>query len=335
MKIEDGKTWSDVLAGCPPIDWLKQIGENFKYAWTQTVADVRSLWEDFGYGVRGVWEGIRSGFSQVWEWQKNIPVIGDAIKGVDYGIGLVKKTWNSLTPCWKTIIVGTAAAAGAVVAIGGGIYALAAIAGWMGGSLLANIGITVTAGTLLSLFITGTRSLWNFNWNISDSQIEAQFKSKMITLSGRTGEILGTTLGGVICGWGLGTAIAYFNPSLAAKIKRIMPEVWEEILEEYKPFFGYVARLTLSSIMMSSFKTVRSWIKNSVKLMPFLGSKFQKAVESWGAEGSKPWSFASAFRESYENISNPFLQAFVEELAEEGLDSCDNNAYLVAAGLSY
>ena len=145
---------------------------------------------------------------------------------------------------------------------------------------------------------------------------------------------MGTTLGGAICGWGTGTLIAWFKPSLAARIKAIMPEIYEEMMEEWRPFFGYVARITLSSIGMHLFKTARSVIKNAAKLMPFLGNKIQDMIKGWGAEGSQPWSFASAFREKYENIKNPFLQAFTEELVEEFFDSCDNQAYLIAAATS-
>lgn len=334
LKIEDGKTASDALSGCAPIDWVKTFCSDFALAWDQTVLDVKNLVSNFLYGVQGTWDGITSGFSWLWEKITNHPVSRSIVNGVSYGIGLVRKGWNQLDKCAKTLIKGTAIVVGGVVAIGAGIFGLCAIAGAAGSNLLAAGLVTISAGLLLRAFASGVRQIYNFNWNQTDTEIEAEYKQRLISIASRTSETLGYATGTVVCGWLPGTAIATFNPVLSAKVKAVMPELWDEMREEIVASISTVSRLGVAILFKNIYKNVRTWIKKKAhRYSIFFGQRFDKVIQSWGAPGSKAWSFASGVEEKIESIQNPMTRAIAENAIEGLFEGCDESIFTLAGGL--
>lgn len=335
MKIEDGKTPDDILSGCAPIDWIKQVASDFKYAWNQTILDAKNLWKDFLYGVRGAWESASEVASQIWDntlgWLmgriRETPIVQATERAISYGIGIVTKAWNGLSDCTKSIIKGSAAIAGGAAVLAGGIWAIAAAAGAIGSCLLLQGAIVISAGLLWNKFVRGVRFLYNFNWNVSDSQIEQQYKAKLINLAGMAGEVSGVALGNLVCGYLPGQVMSTFNPVLAAKIKMAQPEIWEEAREEFESFLRISSQVGLGIWIADRYKNARKWVRIQAKggKLPVPG-KINDILKAWGEEGGKPWSFASAVNEKVEAIQNPFLQNFAEELLEGFDEGCDAGA---------
>lgn len=333
MKIEDGKTASDALSGCAPIDWVKSVMSDFSYAWNQTVLDTKNLLNEFWYSAVGTVETIREGFSWLWGKITNAPVVQQVIGGVSYGIGIVKKGWQALDKCTKQLIKTGATVAAGAAALAGGIWAICAIGGAVAGSVLAQGAIVLSAGFLLRTFATGVRNLYNFNWNQTDRELESEYKNKLVTLAGLAGETVGTAIGGATCGWLVGTAIGRFNPVLAAKIKLAMPEVWEEVRETFEAFLRSTARIGAGIMFKNIYKNARRWIKKNASRIPGLSPSMEKIIKAWGEPGSKSWSFASAVEEKIESIQNPITRAFVEEGVEGFFDSCSESIFTISAAI--
>ena len=330
MKIEDGKTSSDALSGCAPIEWVKSVMSDFTLAWKQTMIDVKDLVKEFFYGLQGIGQTAAEGFGWLWKKVTGAPVIRGAVNAVSFGIGLAKKGWDTFDACTKTLIRSTATT-GAVCAIAaGGIWAIASIAGAIGSSWVASAAITISAGFLLRTFANGVRFIYNFNWNQTDREIENNYKQKLQTIAGMAGDTVGTAIGGATCGWLVGTAIGRFNPVLAAKIKIAMPEIWEEVREQFEVFLKGVSRIGAGIMVMDIYKNARRWIKKNANRIPGLSSKWEKIIKAWGEEGSKPWSFAKVVEDKIESISNPITRAFVENTVESFFDSCTESVFTIS-----
>ena len=333
MKIEDGKTASDALTGCAPIDWVKSVMSDFSYAWNQTILDTKNLVMEFYYSAVGTVETVREGFSWLWGKITNAPITQAVVGGISYGIGIVKKGWRALDKCTKAMIrTGATVAAGAAV-LAGGIWAICAIAAAVGSSLIAQAAIVLTAGTVLRLLAQGVRYIYNFNWNQTDEQIEQEYKSKLTTIAGMAGDTVGTAIGGATCGWLLGTTIGRFNPILAAKIKLAMPEIYEEIEQQFSLFLQGTARIGAGIMFKNLYKNARTWIKKNAHRIPGLSDKMEKVIEAWGEPGSKSWSFASYVEEKIESIQNPITRAFVENAVESFFDSCSESVFTISAAI--
>lgn len=325
MKIEDGKTSSDMLTGCAPIDWIKGVANDFRYAWDQTVLDAKNLWNEFTSALRGTAETIREGWSWLWGNIARQPIVRQITGAVSYGVAVVKKGWQSLDACTKAMIKGSAIVAGAAAVLVGGTYALCAVAGAVASNAVLATGITLAAGALMRAFGGGVRFLYNFNWNQTDAQIEAEYQSKLTQIAGLAGGAVGAALGSAVCGWLPGTVIGKFNPVLAAKIKMAQPEIWEEAKEEFEQFFRSTIRMSIGIAFKNIYKNVRRYIKklaNNNRLP--IPASWNNAIKAWGEPGSKSWSFASAIEDKIESIQNPILQNFAEELVDGFFDGCDN-----------
>ena len=196
---------------------------------------------------------------------------------------------------------------------------------------------------LTSWLIQGIQYIWNFNFNITDEQIDAQFKNIKLQLVGQLGGTLGNAVGWLVCGVGPGLLMLKFNKAMALHILR---EVGEEALEEFAANLALLARQSTRGLInwlaMTAFKNTRRYIKDAAKNPNgavskignlVFGSNFNNMVQAWGEEGSKPWSFSSAFNNWIESIENPYLQEFTEEFFDEAFDACQEALYVVANGV--
>ena len=111
--------------------------------------------------------------------------------------------------------------------VGGG---LAALRGLKVVSLIRGTAIALTAagalGALIRFAVRGVQFAYNFNWNITDSQIRQQQKSLIDGLYGQFGETAGTALASILCGYApvqiaQRSNIVKVNPVALARIKEI------------------------------------------------------------------------------------------------------------------
>ncbi|MBE9208838.1 hypothetical protein IQ244_20285 [Nostoc sp. LEGE 06077] len=210
---------------------------------------------------------------------------------------------------------------------------------WNAGSKL--VGFLVSqAGNLISFTITGIWSLfvstvqfiWNFDWNMSDKSIDQQIQQYWNGILGMLGGTLGNLFGYLACGVVPAATIAVFNEPLGAYVmKNVAEEMAEEFLGNVAGLVKYTFMSGVQSLLLIGFKNLRKWIKGNADFFGrIFGDKTQKAIQAWGAEGSKPWSFAIAVNNAVESISNEGIKNFVEEFLEEAWDGCVEAGYVVA-----
>lgn len=334
MEIVDGKTASDAITGCAPIDWVKSTMSDFALAWKQTVIDVKQIAIDFFYGIRGAAISLSEGWNWLWGKILNTPPVAAVARAVSYGVAIVRKGWADVDKCTKAVIASTAAVVGGTAAVIGGIFALCAVASAVAASLPAIIAITVSAGLLLRLFAGGVRFIYNFNWNQADTAIETEYQAKLAVIAGRGAEALGYAIGTVVCGFAVGTGIATFNPTLAMRVKSVYPELYEEMKAEIESSLRAIGNIGMSIMFKNVYKNVRRWIKKQAFRFPFFNSRIENAIRAWGSPSSKAWSFASATEEAIESIQNPILRNAVEQGVEGLFEGCDESIFTLAGGLS-
>lgn len=204
-------------------------------------------------------------------------------------------------------------------------------------SLLGGLG-DWTWTTLMAQVQTGAMYIWNFNFNATDEELDAQFAQYQSIIGGLLGGTIGNAMGWLVCGAGSGLAVMKFNKLLGA---RILAEVGEEALDELVANVRVLCTQTLQTYwrweMTQKFKAARRVIKEVFKDQNGLMAKMFKAiggdpakVKEWGNKGSQPWSFAMATEDWVESIDSNFWQNFAEEGIEEFFDSCSEAFYVVS-----
>jgi hypothetical protein len=207
--------------------------------------------------------------------------------------------------------------------IGGGIFFLLSnIAGWLRGA----IGF-----------------IWNFNWNVTDREIDSLLKSMRLALVGQLGESIGNFIGFAVCGILPGVALIKFNKPLAAYVlKAVSEEAFDELMDNLRVVMRQGVNTFAAHVAYGAYKNTRKAIKsifadpNSAQSRfgrSLFGAGFNDAVKSWGAEGSKPWSFDIAIREAIERLPDGYIETFVEEAYEGFLEGCDEGSLIFAQSI--
>jgi len=265
------------------------------------------------------------------------------IFGVNFG------SWIKEEPIQA--IAGAAAAllSGAVVLIVGG-----SVAGMIRGGIssiwrLSRLALmSVGLGGLVRAAVGGIQRTWNYNLQITDTQIKAQQKSLIEGQAGVWGEALGSLVG-TLCGFSLGriayanqTELIRFNPELIAKLDELRinnfdqdSELWEEAVENLKSAIAASSRVAMNIAGLEAYVNVRKAVKaiargvNLSAFWPSLGGM----VATWGEEGQKPWSFASAQEEWIESLPEGAIRNFAEEFIESAQDMCAESSLQVSYAL--
>lgn len=216
---------------------------------------------------------------------------------------------------------------------------------WMNGwVLLDNLGLRgMTFTDIWGVIVQAAIGIWNFNWNITDTQIDALLAQQKVILASYLGGTLGNLVGYLVCGVVPAATILTFNEPLGAYL---LAKVGEEAFEEFSANLSLLLRASLrmlaQNVAYAIFKNIRKNVREYLKdpnsaqsraFAAFLGSSLTQALRNWGAEGSQPWSFAIAFENWIESFNNPVLEAFWEEFFEEAGDACIEAGYVIANGL--
>lgn len=217
------------------------------------------------------------------------------------------------------------------------------IVGWIwnaGSRLVGLIGdvfklVGVSFTTLWSLFVSTVQYIWNFNWNITDTEIEQQIQARWNALSGMLGGTLGNAFGYLACGVLPGAAIVAFNEPMGAYVlKNVAEEMTEEFIANLSNVIRYSFISGVQSLLLWSFRNVRKLIKANINFVKAIfGNDTERIIRAWGEPGSKPWSFAKAMDDAVESIPNTAVRNFVEEFLEEAWEGCVEAGYVVANSL--
>lgn len=213
--------------------------------------------------------------------------------------------------------------------------------GWLINATLGTVWASFTG--LWTLLVQTTSFIYNFNWNISEEEIDQRFQQSRLILSGLAGGTIGNALGFLACGVAPSAAILAVNESLGLYLlKEVSEEALDEFVANVSVLVAISFRLTAQNIFFNFYKNTRRAIKKYAadnkgdrkKLInTFYNGKIADAIEVWGEPNSKPWSFRLAIEEKIESIQNPIAQEFVEEAYDEFLDACVEAGYVVANSL--
>lgn len=199
-------------------------------------------------------------------------------------------------------------------------------------------------------FITSNwDSFWNFNWNISDSEIDQKMKILASQFIETTAGFLGNMAGKLVCGVLPTIGIAFINKAAAIHVAMTKgPQMLIEISSAFGSYVKQSFNLAMQAIAWQLFKHGRraiKWFLNSssglakalVELIP--GGK--DTIEKWGDEKGEEWSFGKKRRDAREKLPKEYNgtiqsiwnQDSSEEFWNEFSDNCKEAIILVAQGL--
>lgn len=211
---------------------------------------------------------------------------------------------------------------------------------WQGAKKLVGFVVKALFGavkfTLTSLWAaihTSIDFIMNFNWNITDENLDLQVKGQWDALGGALGGAVGNAIGWIACGVLPGAAVAAFNEGMGAYI---LKEVGEEALDEIAGNLGAVIhfsyRAATQSLFAWAFKNTRKWLKKpgNIFAQALFGDKYAEVMTTWGEKNAPSFTFADYRDERVNQIPNTFWRNFVSEAIEEAWDACIEAGYVVA-----
>ena len=250
-----------------------------------------------------------------------------------------QNAWNFFSQWFRDDpVAATVGTTAGVLTLGVIIVIGAKIAVLVGGlSLLAKIKLAITAvaglisvGAVLRHIVRGSQFIWNFNFNMSDTQIRHQQESALQALYSQAGDVIGYAIGVLVCG-GASSAIAglvRFNPRAAATLIRVVAineDIKDELITRMSALINGTVRATSQIAFLEIFKNARKWIKAFAQrpaVAALLPDSWEKIIKAWGAEGGEAWTIAEAIESAIENISDARIRAFIEAAYESFTDAC-------------
>ena len=212
---------------------------------------------------------------------------------------------------------------------------------WIIKGVISSVGFTFTS--VWGFIVSTTVFIYNFNWNITDESIEANYQSIVNSLASQYGSAVGSALGTLACGAAPGALLFLFNEPLALYL---LKEVGEEAISDFTSGVNQLLRSTAFSVaeiyLYQYFKNARRLIKyifdnpaspQSKLLRTIFGKGAEKAIDAWGEQGTEPWSFRIFVDESIDSIENPVLRNFTESLLEDFFEKCVEVGYVIAGSL--
>ena len=203
------------------------------------------------------------------------------------------------------------------------------------GKLIGNM-LKFSATQIVEWFREAVEFIWEFNWDISDEQINQQIKQQWYSFETRVFGILGRSFGSLLS-VGIGSAVAfYFNPLLAKLlIAQISDDLFLELLGQLSGLIQQALRGVAVSGFLMAYKSARQLIKKAYKnprvkaLALKMGIK-PGAIESWGDKEVKDWSFSTQKNDLIESIGNDQLKNNINEFLEEATDGFWDTAVSMA-----
>lgn len=228
----------------------------------------------------------------------------------------------------KKVLVAAGVGVLVVGAIAAGAVGICALVGFLGTSLLGSTLLVAGLIAALPFVFRGVantiRTLYTFNWNMSDADIKNTLNSSLSGLYSQLGEAAGTAVGWLVCGILPATVTFAFNPGVA---KMVMADMAAEAQEEV---WGSIAACQNSAIallgralVLNGYKSARRWLKRpDSPFYGFLKKHFGENFTKWGDAGQPAFSFSSYVDDRIEEIPDENWRNFTEEFVESLLDSC-------------
>lgn len=210
----------------------------------------------------------------------------------------------------------------------------AGVGAFLSASLLVQIGVLLTISALFTFVITTATILWNFNWEISDKEIEQEIKSAQDGLYGMAGELVGQSLGFVVGGAIPGAFSFLLNKHMAAAIfENLKEEAAEELGGQLSALMRATFRSFGQALLKRQFKSARKYLKKNPNhpLSKIIREKMgEKRFREWGEKDGQSFTIANKVEERVENIKDPRLQNFTENFLEGFGEALQEAGYIVA-----
>jgi hypothetical protein len=195
--------------------------------------------------------------------------------------------------------------------------------------------LTFSFTKLWSTIVSAVRFVLNFNFNVTDTELDAQVKAAEIALAAARGSLAGQSLGFAVCGLIPSATIAVFNQPLALyMLKELGEEAADEISSSLTTLVTLQIQQASRQIFANLFKNYRTLFRGAAigfaQGLVNIGVITQDSVDKANKERNKPWSIAGALEESIESIEDPALQSYAEELWEEFGESCIEAGFIIA-----
>lgn len=250
-------------------------------------------------------------------------IVGKLPSGIPIGI---RKNWaNTL------IVGGVLGIAGLAVA---GIAGILLLGGWvLSLPALAGLGIILTFSALFVAVVGGINYLVNFNWQITDADIEKKIKESFNQFYGLVGEATGNAVGYLVCGALPGTLMFAFNPAVAAVVLR---NVGEEGKQEFYSRVAMLAHTVFGAfahaMFLKSFKSARKWIKRPGTPLHDLFKKMlgEKQLKEWGEKQNANFTITEYTEKQVKAIKDPNMRNFTEQFLEGLSEGCIEAGFIVA-----
>ena len=211
------------------------------------------------------------------------------------------------------------------------------------GSLLSNITwqppwLKFSVSSLFSSVVSTVRTLLNFNWNSTDTELDAKIKSAEIAVASAEGAARGSFIGYLICGILPTAAIAVFNEPLALyTLKNVGEEAAEEIAANVSTLILLQQQKNVQQAFYGIFKNYRSVLRPAAigfaRILERAGVLDKESVDQANKQKNKPWSIHNALEESIDRIEDPVQRARTEEFWDEFGEACIEAGYIVAGSI--
>jgi len=196
---------------------------------------------------------------------------------------------------------------------------------------------TTAFGYLIQTFNT----LWTFDWNASDKELQDLIKSQETLLGAAWGSFAGQGVGWIASlgvGYGMGHRCPVIGSGSLARLiaSRVAEEAGEELALGLRSALQVTLGVATRSFILTRYADVRRWIKSlpQDRLAGIVGAPAANWLKNeWGAENGPNMSMAETLDNTIEKIPSQFWRTFVEELIEESWDSFIEGGYIVAQEL--
>ncbi|MEH1895624.1 MAG: hypothetical protein V7K94_10060 [Nostoc sp.] len=197
--------------------------------------------------------------------------------------------------------------------------------------------ITWTFTSIWTAIVVATSFIVNFNFNITDTEIQAQIDNSFLTIAGLLGQAAGKTLGYLACGALPTLGILVISPEV---FEAIAPKITEELLEqlatEYSTIIYQSSRLLLNAGFLWLYGSIRRAfrgsdddLKNRLKAAGANEDKIKKELEA----RSKPFILSQKIQENIDSIQGKKTKAFVDQAYQEFGMACTEAGYVVAGAI--
>ncbi|NEO51893.1 MAG: hypothetical protein F6K54_01580 [Okeania sp. SIO3B5] len=213
------------------------------------------------------------------------------------------------------------------------------LVGWISGGLSALVkrlrSISVTQ--VFQMILSAGNLLLNFNWQVTDKQIESQIDAINKSIVERGFGAIGRTLGSTICGLGGAAVITKFNPALGYHVmSNVAPEVAEELLQEWSQALSQVGAQYSVARALEFYKGARKFLKDPNNpigkvLRSLVGDE---TISKWGNPGNDEWSFKKGIGNVVKRvIKDEDMREALEEGWEEFSDACIEAGFIIAGSI--